>query len=396
MSGRGRPKLGIGKMGKASKPVKLKSGGVQVSASLRLANGTTRRVSGSGLSPVDARKDLEANAAEVMSSWTATRISPETTISELGALWFSWFSARDRAVQTLQRYEASLVGTIRRDLGSLALGELTNGQIRAFVRAIADAGHVSEARNSRVVIRHVLAFAVENGFDRPELLNFDGFELPVPIKKARAITDDELSRLRALIEAHRDRDRPGPRSTKTHDDLLDMLDLSLATSLRISEVLAIKGAHLDLTATEQTLSVVDKIEYAKGEGYREGPTKTEATVRVIPLPPFAVDIARARYERYGDGLLFRSSRQAGGPISQNNLRNTLRTVIRGTEFHGWFTPHTARKSNLSAVNDVHGAEVAAAVAGHTDGGKLIRSTYGERRPLAPNVTDITQRFGRHA
>jgi integrase len=134
----------------------------------------------------------------------------------------------------------------------------------------------------------------------------------------------------------------------------------------------------------------------QGAGYREGKTKTEATLRTIPLPQFAVKILRERRARYGLGLLFQSRLKGGGPISQNNLRLILRRAIAGSEFDGWFTPHTARKTNLTAVNDVHGAEVASKVAGHSDGGKLIRSTYGERRPLAPNVTAITERFGRQA
>lgn len=104
-------------------------------------------------------------------------------------------------------------------------------------------------------------------------------------------------------------------------------------------------------------------------------------------------ILRERRNRYGLGLLFRSSRAGGGPISQNNLRLVLRRAIADTEFEGWFTSHTARKTNLTAVNDPHGAEIASRVAGRSDGGKLIRSTYGERRPLAPNVTSITERFG---
>lgn len=191
-------------------------------------------------------------------------------------------------------FARNLNGPIHRDLGNLALGELTNGKVRSFVRAIADAGHTSEARNTRVVIRHVLAFAVEQGYDKPELMNFDRFRLPVPVKTPRPISDAELGRLRRLVDDYRDRVSSGPPGSKRCDDLLDMLDISLATSLRISEVLAIRSDLLDLDTERPFVRVVSKIEYAAAVGYREGSPKTSATARDIELPPFAVEILRRR------------------------------------------------------------------------------------------------------
>jgi hypothetical protein len=110
-----------------------------------------------------------------MRSWTVFRITLDTRVADVGKLWFAWFSTHESAVQTVQRYEASLKGAIRRELGSLTLAELTNGGVRRFIRDIADAGHVSEARNSMVVIRHLLASAIESGIEKPELLIFDDF-----------------------------------------------------------------------------------------------------------------------------------------------------------------------------------------------------------------------------
>lgn len=83
-----------------------------------------------------------------------------------------------------------------------------------------------------------------------------------------------------------------------------------------------------------------------------------------------------------------------GTNCQNNLRLVLRTIIKGTEFEGWFTPHTARKTTLTPVSVELGAEIASKVAGHSDGGVLIRSTYDEGRATAPNVTEITERLFR--
>jgi integrase len=382
--------LAVGSLGEKSKATRLEAGSYQVSAYLRLPNGTRRRIFDSGRTPSDARDALDVKARRILENWDTGSFSATMTVDTLGGLWLVEIRQdAGLAVQTVQRYEASLRGRIHAELGALTIQELTNARLRRFIRSIDQSGHLSEARNSRVVLRGLLAFGVENGVGTAEVFNFDGLRLKVPLKKPRAITVPELQRLRALITAHRDRPRPGPHSTKTHDDLLDAIDLALATSLRISEVLGIATEDLDLETQPPTVTITQKVEYANGHGYRLGGVKTDATERTIPIPTFAVQILRRRAEKYGPGLVFRSSR-TGGPISQNNIRNTLRTVTRGTDLT-WFTPHAARKTTLTSVNNVHGPKVAAAVAGHTDE-RLILSTYGERQPLAPDVTDITQQF----
>jgi hypothetical protein len=68
----------------------------------------------------------------------------------------------------------------------------------------------------------------------------------------------------------------------------------------------------------------------------------------------------------------------------------VRSVIKGTEFEGWLTPRTARKTDLTLVDRTHGSVVASKVAGHSDD-KLIASTHSVRMKLAPDVRDLTQK-----
>jgi integrase len=234
----------------------------------------------------------------------------------------------------------------------------------------------------------VLGYAVEQGAVSPQLINFDGFQLPAPRKKPRAITLPELESLRGLIAAHRDRDRPGPRSTKAYDDLTDCMDLILATSLRISEVLSIHRDNISLNAKHPTLVVETKVEYVKGVGYQLGKVKTDATARGIELPAFAVAILR---RRFADGREFAFVARGGGFLSQNNIRRTLREVTGDSDLSGWLSPHSGRKTVATAVNNELGSAIAAEVLGQAND-SLIKSTYGERRPVAPNVTAITDRF----
>jgi integrase len=153
------------------------------------------------------------------------------------------------------------------------------------------------------------------------------------------------------------------------------MELILATSLRISEVLAIHRDSIDREAGNPLLVVETKVEYAKGVGYRLGKVKSDATARGIELPAFALEILR---RRFADGREFAFTARGGKLLSQNNLRRTLREVTGDSDLEGWLTPHSGRKTVATAVNDELGSAVAAKVLGHADD-RLIKSTYGARR-----------------
>jgi len=388
---RGRPRTSIGETGKVSEPKTLKNGASQVSARVRLPNGELVRVTGAGRTPTEAKAVLKSNVKHLLATWDAVQLSPNMLVRDLGRSWLAEFDGSDRSTQTKSRYASTLAGVIDREMGSKTVREVTNASLRKFVKALSKE-HLAEARTARVVLRAVFAHGAENAICQASVFNFDGLELAVPKKPARALTAVELIELRRLIEADRVRQAAGkgPNRTKMHDDLADVLSLIFATSLRISEVLAIKRERIDFETG--TLHVKEKIEYALGKGgYRVGPVKTTSTERYIELPDWALDILRTRLESaLPDGFAFTTRKKKA--LSQNNVRRTLRQALAGTELGEWFTPHAARKTVASAVFAELGAEVAAAVLGHGDGGKLILSTYGERKTLAPNVTHITDRF----
>lgn len=186
-------------------------------------------------------------------------------------------------------------------------------------------------------------------------------------------------------------ERSGPRSTKAHDDLLDFVNLALATSLRISEVLAFTTSTVDLDHLESPrVYVEEKIEYARGAGYDFGNVKTESTERVIIIPEFAVAIIRSRLPNVGRaGLIFHSS--GGGPLSQNNVRRTLRDCVKGSKFD-WVTPHALRKTIVTVVDSALGSKIASEVAGHSSEVLINNNIYSERRVVAPDVRFLADQF----
>ena len=386
--GAGRPRTAIGEMGKISKPKLLSNGTYQVTAAVRLSAGE-KRISSSGMSARSAVAALHAKRDRVLDA-AEPGVDNDPLFSTLGAQWLI-LKKRRLAVQSAQRYEATLTGSIGRAIGTLSISELTNPMLRRLIRRIEDDGHSSEARTARVVLRGVLAHGAEMGVCKPELFNFDGLQLPVSKKEAIALSPDDAQEIRRLIQVGRDAVRPGPRSTKAHDDLIDFVDLALATSLRISEVLALTDSTVNLTDPDSPMVYVEqKIEYVRGAGYRLGVLKTIATRRGMLVPNFASDIIRRRSDDLGrDGLLFHTAE--GRPLSQNNIRRTLRNCLAGSDL-AWVGPHDFRKTLISVVDEALGSHVAAAIAGHGNENLIKNHTYAERRVITPDVRELSNRF----
>jgi integrase len=317
-------------------------------------------------------------------------VAKDPKFADLATEWLA-FKRRTLAVQSIQRYEATAFGSVGKKIGSLSISELNNPMLRRVIRTLLYEDHASEARTARVVIKGVLAYGAERGICSPELFNFSGMIIPVPKKLAIALSPEEVEEVRRLIRVHRDTERSGPRTTKAHDDLLDFVNLALATSLRISEVLAFTTSTVDLDHSESPrVYVEEKIEYTKGAGYDLGMVKTESTERVIIIPEFAVTIIRRRLADVGRaGLIFHTS--GGGPLSQNNVRRTLRECVKGSKFE-WVTPHVLRKTVITVVDNARGSKIASEVAGHSSEVLINNNTYSERRVVAPDVRYLTDQF----
>lgn len=81
----------------------------------------------------------------------------------------------------------------------------------------------------------------------------------------------------------------GPRPTG------DIVDLMLATGIRIGEILAVRWEDVDLVVERPSLTILGTIVYLKGKGFfRQEWTKSNAGYRTVVLPRFAVGMLLAR------------------------------------------------------------------------------------------------------
>jgi integrase len=101
---------------------------------------------------------------------------------------------------------------------------------------------------------------------------------------AKALTADEL---RELLAKLRDSETCRKR------DLVDPITVLIATGLRRSELLALRWSDFDANAG--TISVTGKVVCLKGTGLqRVDEAKTDAGLRTIPLPSFAIAVLTER------------------------------------------------------------------------------------------------------
>ena len=96
------------------------------------------------------------------------------------------------------------------------------------------------------------------------------------------------------VRAWMAKDRPGPKPTS---DMADIIDLMLATGARIGEVLALRWNDIDLDAPRPNLPINGTIKTEASKGtYRKATPKSDAGVRTVVLPDFAVQALLRRRE----------------------------------------------------------------------------------------------------
>ena len=127
--------------------------------------------------------------------------------------------------------------------------------------------------------------------------------------------------------------------------MADIIDLMLATGARIGEILALRWADVALEATRANLTINGTIKTEPGKGtYRKPSPKSDASVRTVVLPDFAVAVLRRRQgttrENPNDAVF---PTRNGTWQQVNNVERRWRRIRQEAELE-WVTPHAFRKN----------------------------------------------------
>jgi integrase len=179
-------------------------------------------------------------------------IAPSMRLSELSVIWFDEIENNGRAGRrTIDGYKDTYNRAIAPALAGLRLNEITTGRLDRFLKNLA-LDHATTARHAKIVLTGILGLAVRQDALRSNPIRDVG-AIKVAAKDVRALSTSDVKKLRAVIRKWQD--DPAHQGRPRASDLIDVLDIFLATGARIGEVLAIRWQDINLQATPPTITI---------------------------------------------------------------------------------------------------------------------------------------------
>lgn len=366
-----RPSLPLGAHGKIAR-TQLPDGRWRASCRIRDVDGVTRKVYRE--TPAGQRDRTGAVAERYLQEALAERSAPQdgdiTAATKVHLLWDEYRKRlvdAGRSAATLEDYDRIAV-RINAGIGQLAIREATTQQLDRFLREMADRHGVPTARKTRTILSGMLGIAVRYGAltSNPVREVSELASRRVARKRSKAMDAAALAQLLhdvrksdvpcpVVLSEHekkkgrRTTSKPGQVPTVaeycTSSDLADVVTLFAATGCRIGELLGIRWEDVDLEA--KSVTICGKVNRIRGRGLiREDTTKSEAGMRTLPLPGFAVEMLRARARR--TEMVFPSGADTlRDPDTVSRQWRQVRAAL-GLD---WVTTHTFRKTVATLIDE---------------------------------------------
>lgn len=308
--------------------------------------GRGRRVKRSGSSKAAASRNVLRAVREALGADGDGELTSLSTVQEAARGWLAMFEGLvergARSPSTLDEYRYVTDRVVLPGIGSLRLGEVTTPRLDRFVQVVlADRGFAT-AKLCRSVLSGICGWLVRRGaLPVNPVRDLTPLELDRD-RTARALSVEEMRAWLAVLDASEFAER---------HDLPELARFMLATGLRLGETLGVTWADVDLATG--TLAVRRTIVRVKGQGLVAKRVKSRASERGLLLPPWCVELLRARRVRLGafDGPVFPDKR--GGWRDRSNVGKSFRCVRGGSDFE-WVKTHTYRKT-VATLLDQSGA-----------------------------------------
>ncbi|NVM98406.1 site-specific integrase [Arthrobacter sp. SDTb3-6] len=319
-------------------------------------------------------------------------ISPDMAMSELSKFWWLEFEDLDRAANTRRRYREIIDTYILPGVGNLTIREANVSTLDKFLKGVRTKHGNATAKMSKTLLTGMLSLATRHGAAPANPLR-EVARIPTTSKEVRALTIDEVAELRRGVYVWQ---QPTGRQNGLHEkDILDVVDIMLATGVRIGEALAIRWSDVDLSAEKPTVTVRGTIIDVRGKNglqIQDHPKSANSRQRYF-LPPFAVEMLRRRQAdpvRQNDlDLVFPSSVLT--IRDPNGFRKQWRDARKAVGFD-WVTPHTFRKSVGTILANTQGMSAATAQLGHSSE-QITSKHYVQKTHEAPDNSETLQAFG---
>lgn len=267
---------------------------------------------------VDAQQWLDGVTASVV---TGTYVDPKGGSTTFGEYARQWSAIQQHRPGTADQVDRHLRRHILPTLGARPLGAVRASEVQAFVKVLS-----ARLAPSTVAIVHsrvasIFAAAVR---DR-RIASSPCVGITLPRRPKVKVEPLPTEGVRALVEAMPARYRA-------------LVVLAAGTGLRQGECFGLDTEHVDFR--RRTVRVEQQLVTIGGHEPYLGPPKTEASVRMVPLPEVVLaelSAHLATYEPGQWGLMFTTPR--GGPIWRATWRPTWAKAVEqaglpaGTRFH---------------------------------------------------------------
>ncbi|ALB03005.1 tyrosine-type recombinase/integrase [Kocuria palustris] len=362
-----RPPLDLGTYGKIT--TTPTATGYVAKARFRDYDGRTRLVERSSpKSRADAERRLKRALAD-RSMPTEGDLSGESRVKALAAVWWDDFTEKDRAPATVRRYREVLDSYLLPPLGDLRLREARVGLLDRTLAAIAEKHGAATAKLCQTVLRQMFALAARReALDRNPMR--DVAPVQVAQKDVAALSVEQVKDLRSKLEG----------------DMLDALDLLLATGARLGELLALRWEDVDLEVEPARVSITGTVVRGPGGLVRQDRPKSAGSVHRLAIPSFGAEALRRR-ERWAP-YVFPSAR--GGLWEQTNFRKAWRKAMRSTGYPD-VNPHMIRATVGTHLARAAGVSAASAQLGHSSETITVKH-YIERLQDAPDMSAALSAF----
>jgi len=366
-----RPPLPLGTMGEIRCYTTDK--GFLAVAYYRDYDGVTRQVGRVGRTESKAKARLREACRDRGRTDAAAEITRDTLVKALAEEWFGEIALAvemgERSPGTRTAYRDRLDNQVLPAIGNLRLREITVSRVDLLLKRVREKNGVSVAKLTRTVLSGMFGLAARHDA-MPSNPVRDTARLSVKAKVHRTLTLEEVWDLRAKIAADQ----------KAIDwDLVDLVDMMLATGLRIGETAAITWASLDLEAdTVEVRGTVIRIT-GKGLIIKLKP-KSKAGWRIIELPSWAVAMLKRRQAEQEPNewdAVFTSP--LGHLRDPSNTQGDLRDVFDRAEYSD-ITSHTFRRTVATLMDEAGlSARAAADQLGHAKVSMTQDHYYGRKR-----------------
>ncbi|GAB2763380.1 tyrosine-type recombinase/integrase [Nocardioides salsibiostraticola] len=381
---KGRPPTSLGTWG-TIRTRRIRDGAFRAYTRIRDKDGVSREVMATATTAASAERALREKLVD-RTTPTEQAITAETTVAGLAALWLTYLRDERRIeTTTINEYERVLQKVVIPELGGLRLREVTTSRLDLFLVRLR-ATSSSRQRKAKVVMGAMLGLAV-----RHDALTVNPVLQTTRVRRerseTRSLTTQDLKVIRQSVRVWTDKQRPGPKAT---NDMVDIVDLMLATGARIGEILALRWVDIILDAPRAHLTINGTIKTEPNKGtYRKASPKSDSSLRTIALPDFAVILLRRRLNESVETPTNAVFPTRNGTWTQvTNVERRWREIRKGTGLE-WVTPHTFRKTVATLIAERVDAETASQQLGHSSPA-ITREFYISKPTIAADVALVLE------